>query len=580
MARKLKVILPAGLGVLLLGWLGLWILLQREPSYNGKRLSDWAQQFGANNWSTNRAAAEEAKIAIQRIGTNGIPFFLDCMRKRDSILKAKLRKTFPRKWHDKLHLEEHSGDIRRVGSHGIAALGTNAALALPSLLQCATNHPDEDGRYIAVFAIRTLGPAAEPAVPFLIQCLTNSVNIIRDDAALALGYSRLSHEITIPALVRYVHFAKKSSSSFELRDAVESLARFSPNVVFPFLLPMLDDPSPSLREYVTNAIASLEAGAADATTTLGIADGHFTINNRPTFLLGFSYFAALGAPDDFIRQDLNAFQLRRFNCLRVFATWNAFGTDFSAVNSSGKKRASFFDALKRLVQLCDNRGIVVDITLARGKGALPDFNSHKLAVATLVNELRTNRNWYLDLSNEHDVRDDRFVSNDELRELRAEVRRLDSDRLVTASFGGHDLGPDEIRTAVLTIGLDFICPHRPRNLESPGQTFAKTTNYVAVLKQIGSIASLHYQEPFRRDYGDWQPGAEDFLADLRGAINGGAAGWCFHNGAARDAAGNGLRRCFDLRPNKLFDQLDAEERKFLDEVVHVAFDVPKQTGSR
>jgi HEAT repeat len=579
MSRKLKVILPAGLGVLLLGWLGLSILLQREPSYNGKRLSDWAQQFGENNWGTNRVAAEEAKIAIQYFGTNGIPFFVDCMRKRDSILKAKLRKTFPRKWHEKLHLEEHSGDIRRVGAHGIAALGTNAALALPSLLQCATNHPDEDGRYIAVFAIRALGSAAEPAVPFLIQCLTNSVNIIRDEAALNLGYNRLSPEIAGPALVRYVNFAKTSSTSFELRDAVDSLVCFSPIIVFPFLLPMLDDPSPSVREYVTNAIARLETGSADATTVLGIADGHFTINNRPAFLLGFSYFAALGAPDDFVRQDLNAFQLRRFNCLRVFATWNAFGTDFSAVDSSGKKRTPFFEALIRLIKLCDRRGIVVDVTLARGKGALPDFNSQKLAVATLVNELRTNRNWYLDLSNEHDVRDERFVSNDELKELRAEVRRLDPNRLVTASFGGHDLSPDEIRTAVLTIGLDFMCPHRPRDLESPGQTFAKTTNYVAVLKQIGSLVPVHYQEPFRRDYGDWQPGAEDFLADLRGGINGGAAGWCFHNGAAPDAAGNGLRRCFDLRLNKLFDQLDAEERKFLDEVVHVALDVPKRTDS-
>jgi hypothetical protein len=296
-------------------------------------------------------------------------------------------------------------------------------------------------------------------------------------------------------------------------------------------------------------------------------------------LLGFSYFAALGAPDDFIWRDLNAFQLHRFNCLRVFATWNAFGTDFSAVDSSGKKRTRFFDALNRLVQLCDRRGIVVDITLARGKGALPNFNSHKFAVSTLVNELRTKRNWYLDLSNEHDVRDDRFVSNDELRELRAEVRRLDPNRLVTASFGGHDLSTDEIRAAIQVIGLDFICPHRPRDPESPAQTFAESTNYMAILKQIGAHVPLHFQEPFRRDYGGWQPKAEDFLVDLRGAIDGGAAGWCFHNGAARDASEDGRRRCFDLRRKDLFDQLDAEERKFVDKVADILLEVPKQTFS-
>jgi hypothetical protein len=314
-------------------------------------------------------------------------------------------------------------------------------------------------------------------------------------------------------------------------------------------------------------------------TTLGIADGHFTIHGRPTFLLGFSYFAALGASDDFVRQDLNAFQQRRFNWLRVFATWNAFGTNLSVVNSAGERREPFIGNLKRLVWMCDSRGLIVDVTLARGKDALPDLNFHKAAVTNLVTELRSYRNWYLDLANEHDVRDARFASDAELKALRDEVRRLDPDRLVTASFGGHDLGPDEIRTAVQDIGLDLICPHRPRNRESPAQTLAKTTNYLALLKQVGKSAPLHYQEPFRRDYSEWQPNAEDFLSDLRGALKGGAAGWCFHNGAARDASENASRRCFDLCAKRLFDQLDSEERKVVDAAANVLAELPKPMSS-
>ena len=67
------------------------------------------------------------------------------------------------------------------------------------------------------------------------------------------------------------------------------------------------------------------------------------------------------------------------------------------------------------------------------------------------------------------------------------------------------------------------------------------------------------QEPFRRGYAGWDPEADDFLTDLRGAIAGGAAGWCFHNGSQRTTADNRPRRSFDLREKRLMDQLDSKE---------------------
>ena len=81
------------------------------------------------------------------------------------------------------------------------------------------------------------------------------------------------------------------------------------------------------------------------------------------------------------------------------------------------------------------------------------------------------------------------------------------------------------------------------------------------MKAIGRAAPIHYQEPFRRGYGRWQPSAADFLDDLRGALAGGAAGWCLHNGSTQGAAEERPRRSFDLRSQRLFDQLDAEERE-------------------
>jgi len=177
----------------------LWKAAYRpEPVYNGKTLTQWAEQFGSNNWRAGgRGAAAEAQLAIQQIGTNGVPFLLDLIRAKDSPTKKKLRTLLPPSWHARLSLNDRSGEIRRIGAHGLAAFGTNAPAAVPYLIQIASSHSNDDARYIAAFTIRTMGSAAEPAIPFLIQCLTNRMNTIRDEAALALGYLHLQPEVVV-----------------------------------------------------------------------------------------------------------------------------------------------------------------------------------------------------------------------------------------------------------------------------------------------------------------------------------------------------------------------------------------------
>jgi hypothetical protein len=95
------------------------------------------------------------------------------------------------------------------------------------------------------------------------------------------------------------------------------------------------------------------------------------------------------------------------------------------------------------------------------------------------------------------------------------------------------------------------------------------------MTEIGRTVPVHLQEPFRRDYGDWQPDANAFLTDLRGAIAGGAAGWCLHNGSNRHAADGEPRRSFDLSPERgpFLDTLDEVERAVLDQM---ARELPRQ----
>jgi hypothetical protein len=315
---------------------------------------------------------------------------------------------------------------------------------------------------------------------------------------------------------------------------------------------------------ITATRAAMVSALGDQPTVLGIEGTQFTLNGEPTFLLGISYYGALGASEDSIRSDLDDMERYGFNWLRVWATWDMFDHDVSAVDADGEPREPFLKKLKWLVAECDQRGLVVDVTLTRSAERIATLSAHERAVEVIVQTLKPQRNWYLDLANERDVRDKRYVPPAELKKLRELVRRLDPPRLVTASFGGHDLSERHVRESLLTIGLDFLSPHRPRNSRSPAQTEARTRECLALTKQLKRPAPVHYQEPFRRGYGRWQPTARDFLTDLRGAIAGGAAGWCFHNGAQRSAPDGRPRRSFDMRDKRLFEQLDEQERKAIE----------------
>ena len=192
---------------------------------------------------------------------------------------------------------------------------------------------------------------------------------------------------------------------------------------------------------------------------------------------------------------------------------------------------------------------------------MPDFEAHRRAVETLVGALKGHRNWYLDLANERDVRDARHVPAGEIKALREQVRRFDPERLVTASFGGHDLDEADLREAMLTIGLDFVAPHRPRDAQigRPDRSQdPRVPRDDASDRPVGSGALP----------GAVPPGLRPLAADGERlphrparAVAGGAAGWCLHNGSSRGAPEERPRRSFDLHARRLFDQLEEEERE-------------------
>jgi hypothetical protein len=310
------------------------------------------------------------------------------------------------------------------------------------------------------------------------------------------------------------------------------------------------------------------ARAVEPKTRLDIAGTQFTINGEPSFLHGISYYGALGARRQFVVRDLDDMQRYGFNWIRVWATWSAFDNDVSAVDNEGRVRESQMEKLKWLIAECDRRRMIIDVTLTKGEGRLGNahvsaLDKHALALETLTLELKEWRNWYLDMANEHNIRSKslatKFVSFEDARTLRNRVKKVDEQRLVTISYV-RDPSKEDVCSYLLDVQVDFLSPHRPRNPKSARETATITRQYLTWMRAFGRLIPIHYQEPFRRDFSKgWQPTVEDFQTDLKGAIESGAAGWCFHNGDNRWGQDAQPRRSFDMRQRRLFEQLDSVE---------------------
>src|SRR5690242_6169970 len=89
-----------------------------------------------------------------------------------------------------------------------------------------------------------------------------------------------------------------------------------------------------------------EPSPSRGSTVLGTEGTRFTIDGKPRCLLGASYYAGLGASDDVLRRDLDDLTGRGFNWVRVWATWESFGRDVSAVDERGAAREPYLGRLE------------------------------------------------------------------------------------------------------------------------------------------------------------------------------------------------------------------------------------------
>jgi hypothetical protein len=74
--------------VLVVGVAAWQVLRVREPTYQGKPLSFWLEEYNKNSLYPHNPTRARAKNAICQIGTNALPIFLEWAAAKDSVFKS------------------------------------------------------------------------------------------------------------------------------------------------------------------------------------------------------------------------------------------------------------------------------------------------------------------------------------------------------------------------------------------------------------------------------------------------------------------------------------------------------------
>jgi hypothetical protein len=214
------------IGILVLALLGILAAAfwpeKPEPVYKGRKLSEWVE-----GGPTLEMGFREA---VEAVGTNGIPLYLEWINYRPSFLKSVQFELAAqtRKW---LHVQWETEGKRLyrelVAGMVLQQLGERAAPAIPQLVAYCTNGADGNSRSrrVAFSSMSLLKTMGQPGASAILSLMTNENPKVRGLAIMqAMNWS----EPTVIAQMK------------------RSIA----------------DVDPWVREVATNATARYESGVA------------------------------------------------------------------------------------------------------------------------------------------------------------------------------------------------------------------------------------------------------------------------------------------------------------------------------
>lgn len=226
-----------------------------EPSYQGRSLSSWLEDFSGEGPNTNSPAG----IAVRSMGTNAIPFLLDILSYEESPTRKSFRKLaekspIPLTFLGKNYMREVEA------GYAMNVLGNQTESAFPELTNLFFK-----GRHSTVAAISLAG-MGQKGVHFLLGAITNqNLDVMRFHYAAVngLGLSHSDAKIIVPALIQILNTNDNSLMRYAAALSLGML-HAKPELSIPALIKSFDDPDQMHRFSVVFALGEFGSEAKPA----------------------------------------------------------------------------------------------------------------------------------------------------------------------------------------------------------------------------------------------------------------------------------------------------------------------------
>src|SRR5262245_32683408 len=206
------------------------------------------------------------------------------------------------------------------------------------------------------------------------------------------------------------------------------------------------------------ALALFARGGDAQAQRLGVDGQRFTVDGQPKFLTFVTYFGGMGAPN--VIADLRLMKSLGFDGFRI---WPNLDTGPQIMNGDGSLRSAEFGHFLDILNQAKQERLIVDVTFTYEHISGMNPGTARVGISNVVSAIRSYENVLIDIQNERNVPDRRFMSEPDIRSIYLAIKAIDPNRVVGCSEArGDDAGPPLNVGFMNRVGLDVDLFHETR----------------------------------------------------------------------------------------------------------------------